>query len=65
MNTKLVKRLSETLWFAHADTVNAMRHVYKEVQAALDRIAEDKDLPRNNLYEESYIYMKMDRPTKT
>ena len=56
---KVLKRLSETRWFAHADAVDALRYGYKGVERALDIIANDKDEQPDTKHEAKNLLKSM------
>jgi hypothetical protein len=57
----VVKRLSDTRWSAHADAVKAVSHGYKEIQTALNEIAENSDETTEAAHEAASLRKKMDR----
>lgn len=60
-NGKVVKRLSDTRWSAHADAVKALCNGYQQIQTALETMANDKKLPKDVICEAASLSKKMDK----
>ena len=58
---KVVKRLSDTRWSAHADAVNALCEGYAQIQVALNKLAEDADQTEETKIEAASLSKKMDK----
>jgi len=58
---RVVKRLSDTRWSAHADSVNALCEGYTEIQGALDTLASDTNQTQDTKLEALSLSKKMDK----
>lgn len=58
---KVVKRLSDTRWSAHADSVNALCEGYTQIQSALDTLAKDSNQTEDTKLEALSLSTKMDK----
>jgi Domain of unknown function (DUF4371)/hAT family C-terminal dimerisation region len=58
---KVVKRLSDTRWSAHADAVHALCEGYTQIQVALDTLANDTNQTEDTILEARSLSSKMDK----
>ncbi|XP_069494240.1 zinc finger MYM-type protein 1-like [Ambystoma mexicanum] len=58
---KIVKRLSDTRWSAHADAVNALCDGYERIQAALDSLSSDNTQTKDTAHNALSLLKKMEK----
>ena len=57
----VLKRLIDAWWSAHADAVSALDSGYKEIQSALNLIANDEEEEPKTIIEAKSLSSKMDK----